>query len=84
METQVRQALVMMSFEVGTVARWLCRNPHLLYRCPYLTLQQQLSTAYQNYAYRITSIPRLRNLWKQRATEVDPTPYSRVRKTKAH
>lgn len=82
-ETQARCALVMIPFGVGNVARWLCRNPHLLYRCLYLTLEQQLSTVYLNYAYHTRSKPNLRNLSEQRAMAVDPTSYlARLQKSK--
>lgn len=77
-ETQVRQPLVMISFKVGTVACWLCRSPHSMYQCPYLTLEQQLFTAYQKYAYCISLSPNLRNSWNSalsQTLEVEPMPY---------
>ena len=47
---------------------WGCRDVgHALYRCPYLSLRQQLYFALQNYRYQREAYPHSRNLLDQRA-----------------
>ena len=49
---------------------WLCRlDGHTLYTCPYLTSDQRMYAAYQNYRYQLETRPHMRNLLEQKAQE---------------
>ena len=49
---------------------WLCREAgHTLYSCTYLTPEQRLYAAYQNFRYQCETRPNMRNLLEQKARE---------------
>ena len=49
---------------------WLCRGTgHLMYTCPFLSRDQQLYCAYQNYRYQLSTRPHMRPIYDGLAAE---------------
>lgn len=72
---QVREAPAMLTqIDTGTSC-WLRRDGRAKYRCPYLTFEQQLLAAYQNFEHRTTTDARSGLLLMKKAQETEPASY---------
>lgn len=54
----------------------LHRDGHSMYRCPYLTFEQQLTTTYRSFEQCTAADARTRRLLMQETQEVDLSPYA--------
>lgn len=72
---RVQKDLTMLTHDDSGVSCWLCKDAHVMFRCPYLNYEQQLFTAYRNYTHCTTDDSRTRRMWIQQARQADPAPY---------
>lgn len=63
MPEQAQLARSIIPRNMGRYNCWFCRDTgHIMYACPFLSADQQLYCAYQNYRYQVSARPHMKNI----------------------